>query len=342
MVYNGVNGGEMDRRNVMYKVSYSKIKQYMDCKYAWHLKYVEELERRKKAPAFERGGMVHACLESYRNGKSWKRTWKKLDQEYRNTTFQEEIEEFGDMGELAKAMVEGYIEYHQNESYDYIASEQEFNIPFMPDIEIVGYIDAIVKSPDGVYAFETKTYSRMPDYDSLLFNSQSTLYQWVLKQMGHKRVKGCIWDICLAKMPSEPKFLQNGSVSKAALASTPQVVIRWCKENDIPDDVKYDLLSRVSWESFYQRHTIRLHPSVEKQLIGEMKITALEMALSEGIRKERNLGMHCSWCSYKSICQAEILGADVDYIKEHDYRKKETDPRKGKEEKNASKTKARR
>jgi RecB family exonuclease len=330
----------------MYTVSNSKIKQWNDCRYAWYLKYVEELERKAKHPAFERGGMVHSCLEAWRNGKAWKRVWKKLNEEYQANTFQEERDETGDMGQLARIMVEGYIEYHQNESYEYLASEQEFKLQLTPDIELEGYIDAIVKDPDGVYVFETKTYSRMPSYESLLFNNQSAIYQWALREMGHKRVKGTIWDILLAKEPSQPYFLKNGDVSKAALASTPGVVIKWCKENDIPESTRQDLLSRVSGESFYQRHTIRVHPTVEKQIMEDVKTAAIEMAMaqSEGVRRERNLGLQCGWCSYKPICQAEILGTDPDYIKEHDYKKREntrksalSELHKEKEKKNGNK-----
>lgn len=51
--------------------------------------------------------------------------------------------------------------------------------------------------------------------------------------------------------------------------------------------------------------------------------TAIEILNHGHQLKDRNLGRDCSWCSYKSICQAELMGLDVDYIIKADYEIKE-------------------
>ena len=45
-----------------------------------------------------------------------------------------------------------------------------------------------------------------------------------------------------------------------------------------------------------------------------------KMILDQGnVLKDKNLGRDCSWCQYKEICQAEILGLDIDYIIKKEY-----------------------
>lgn len=60
-----------------------------------------------------------------------------------------------------------------------------------------------------------------------------------------------------------------------------------------------------------------------KTIAAEIKQTSLDMEKSLGKDRTRTVDRHCSWCSYKTLCRAEFLGLDGDFVRKQEYRKKE-------------------
>ena len=129
-----------------------------------------------------------------------------------------------------------------------------------------------------------------------------------------------MWDIIRAKEPTKPIMTaKTQKLSLARLDSTPYTVEKGIRELGL-DPRKYsDFINSHTYDVYFLRHPIRLNKSVVKSLMKDTISTATEILNMGEVLKDRNLNSDCSWCSYKDICQAEILGLDTDYIIKNVY-----------------------
>lgn len=306
------------------KVSNSRIGSWRKCHYAHYLKYVMKLVRKVKAEPFQRGSIVHECIEAYHNGKSWKKPLDKFEKEFYKSTFAEERVEMGDIPKMVRELLENYFYFYEDEEFEFVTNELHFELPLTKDITIEGYIDAVVK--DGrnkLWTKEYKTYSRMPDREFLVFNNQAAIYIWAMHELGYEP-EGMMWDILKAKEPTKPVITKKTKqLSLAKLDSTPYTVEKGIRELGL-DPKKYrDFIDSHNYDGYFLRHQIRLNKNVVNSIMEDTISTAVEIMEKGDTLKDRNLSRDCSWCSYKGICQAELMGLDTDYIIEHEYELKE-------------------
>jgi hypothetical protein len=55
-------------------------------------------------------------------------------------------------------------------------------------------------------------------------------------------------------------------------------------------------------------------------LLTDFRADALDIILNGNTSKSKNLGMSCNTCDYKYLCQAEINGDDVEFVKMQSYK----------------------
>ena len=320
----------------MFTVSQSKLNTWRRCHYSYYLKYDLSLVRKLKPGPLQRGSVIHECLEYWNNGKSWRRPLERFSKEFYETTFEEERIELGDIPKMVEELMEAYTYYYEDEDLNYLANELYFELPLTSEIAVEGYIDSLVEdNKGGIWSMETKTYARAPDREFLLFNIQSAIYTWALTQMGYSP-EGMLWNIIKAKEPNKPKLTKKTKeLSVAKLDSTPYTVRKGIIELGLNPEDYQDFIDKHDYDSFFYRHAIRLNKNVVKSIIEDTRSTAIEIYEKGGKLKDKNLGRDCSWCSYKSICQAELMNLDVDYIIEAEYevQKKEDNDINGKKEK---------
>lgn len=298
-----------------------------------------KLEKKLKPGPLQRGVVIHECLENWNNGKSWKKPLEAYKKEFYENTFEEERVELGDIPQMVQELLEAYTHFYTEEEFEYLQNELHFELPLTKDIAIQGYIDSIVEDGRGrIWSMETKTYARTPDRDFLLFNPQSATYIWALKQLGYNP-EGMIWNIIKAKEPTKPKLTKKTKkLSVAKLDSTPYTVRKGIIELGFNPRDYQDFIDKHDYDSFFYRHAIRLNKNVVKSIIEDTRSTAIEIYERGGELKDKNLGRDCSWCSYKSICQAELMALDVGYIIEAEYQTRSREENdNGKEEKETSK-----
>jgi CRISPR/Cas system-associated exonuclease Cas4 (RecB family) len=325
----------MDSR---FKVSNSRIRLYRSCHFAHYLKYVKDLVKKVKSEPFQRGGLVHSAIESYHTGKSWKKVVSKFEEEFYDKTFSEERVELGDIPKMVRELLENYFYFyrHEDDQFKYLETELHFVLPLVGDIDIEGYIDGVVEDLDKnqIFGKEIKTYSRMPDRELLVFNIQSSIYLWALKQLDYSP-RGILWDILKAKEPTKPKITQKKQeLSLAKLDSTPYTVIKGIQELGLNPKDYEEFINKHSFDGYFIRYQVRHNPKVTKSIMEDTKATAKEIYFKGPKMKDKNLGKNCGWCSYKSICQAELMGLDTDYIIKADYQSRE-EGRNGNKEKKA-------
>lgn len=317
------------------KLSHSKINTWRKCHKCYHYKYVLDLVKKKKGSALQRGGAIHECIEAFHNGKSWHKPYQKFKEEFFKNTFVEEREVIGDLPELVKTLMENYAQWiEEKDDLTYLMQEQEFLLPLTiveddkgQKVEVLmnGYIDSVVESNNKVYAMERKTYAKEPNRDFLVFNNQSGIYTWALQQLklSQSPPSGTLWEIIKAKMPSKPKLTQKGVLSKAQLDSTPLTVRRGLKELGLDPNKYDDFLKSFDYEGFFVRSLVLTNDSVVNSIMQDCRDTAQEIALRGPKAQDRNMNRDCSFCDYKELCQAELMGLDTNYIIKAEYQKKE-------------------
>ena len=301
------------------KISNSKVSTWRKCHMAYHYKYHEHLRPKKKGIALRRGSIIHECIEAYDSGRSWRKPFNSFAKQFYEETFKEEIAEIGDIPRMVEELMENYQALYDEDGLTYLGNEVHFELPLMPGVVIEGYLDALVEDEAGcVWPKETKTYKRNPDYDFLLLNTQSALYTWAVMEMGYKP-KGTLWDIVRAKEPSRPVFTQKGEISKKGIDSTPYTVRKALREMGKDPKDYQDLIDKVSFDDFFRRYPVRVNHTVVKGIMGDFKSTAREIQKQGHKLCDRNLGKGCSWCDYKPLCQAELMGLDTEYIRKKQF-----------------------
>lgn len=301
------------------KLSNSKVTTWRKCHMAYHYKYHLKLRPRKKGIALRRGSIIHECIEAYDSGRSWRKPYNSFAKQFYEETFKEEIIEIGDIPRMVEELMENYQALYEDDGLTYLGNELHFEFPLMPGVVIEGYLDALVEDETGaIWPKETKTYKRNPDYDFLLLNTQSALYTWAVMEMGYSP-KGTLWDIIRAKEPGRPQLLQNGTISKRGIDSTPYTVKKALRElGQNPEDHK-DLLAKVSYDDYFRRYPVRVNHTVVKGIMEDFKSTAKEIIKSGDQLCDRNLGKGCAWCDYKPLCQADLMGLDTDFIRKKQF-----------------------
>ena len=304
------------------KISNSRVKLFRNCHYAHYLKYVMNLVKRQKPGALVRGSAIHECLEAYNSGKSWRKPFHQFEKDFYESTFEEERVELGDLPGMVEELMENYVYYYEEvnpDNFEYLQNELHFELPLTKGITLEGYIDSVVKDETGrIFTVEHKTYKKDPGRDFIIFNPQSAIYNWAIQELGMDPA-GTIWDIIKAKKPSCPTVLKSGKLSEAKLDSTPYSVEKGIQALGFDPKDYRDFIAKHSFESYFTRETIRYNKQATKSIMEDLLDTAKLIHSKGDTLKDKNLGKDCSWCQYKEICQAEILGLDTDFIIKKEY-----------------------
>lgn len=311
--------------NEKLSVSNSRLNLFRRCHRAHYYKYCWNIVPRRKGEALERGSAIHACLEAYYKGKSWKKEWKKFRDKWEAEHLLEEKELLGDIPQMVYDLMENYIECYEaeDEDIDYLETELHFEVPLVEGIELEGYIDYIARDDKGIVIGETKTHKMFPNNDVRLFNAQSSIYAWVLNEklsLYEEPIKRIVWNYIKAKQPTEPQVLKNGKLSTKKIDSTPYTVSKTIKKLGLNEKDYADLISAQSYDNYFRRHELRINKKVMNSIV-EDTISTAQQIKNNPLLKDRNLGKDCSFCDYRGICQAELIDpeADLSYIIKVDY-----------------------
>ena len=311
----------------MLNISNSRLQTFRRCHYAHYLKYYEGLKKKAKDSALVRGSAIHECIEYYCTGRSWRKSFNRFSKEFYDSHFKEELVEIGDIPRMVEELMENYQVFYEDEPYEYISCETYFELPLpmVKGVQLIGYIDAIIQDDKGkIWSKEIKTYSKTPDRDFLVMNNQSSLYMWALEQMGYNP-QGTLWDIIRAKEPSAPSITKGGKLSQARIDSTPYTLEKGIRKLGLDPEKYRDYIESVRFENFLYRFPIRKNQEVVDRVISDTQSTARDIRDRGESLRDRNLSKECSWCAYRDICQAEMMGLDTSFIIKNNYEKREED-----------------
>lgn len=311
----------------IFRTSQSKVKTYRKCHYAYYLRYKKRLRPKVKKRPLKFGEIVHLLQEARINGGDPFAVLKKLAKE-QGKTFKALQEEYGDLLEDIRVIYTDYLDYYKDRKKDEIkpflingkASEITFEVEVAKGIVATGKIDQIAQARGGLWVNESKTGGSIPK--DRWKQMQSAIYIRVIEiaKVCKKPVDGTLWDFIRSKPPSAPQILKNGEPTRRQLDTIPTKVAEWLKEHNQPTK-KFSSLIKGAYEN-RSRYFERIFMPANKDVIDELWADFIDT--SEQIKnnpdvRDRHIGRHCDWCEFKDICEAELQGLDVAFVRKTQY-----------------------
>lgn len=314
-----------------FSVSQSKVKTWRACKRKYFYKYIRNLMRKRKAKPLLRGTVVHLMIEAKIEGRD---PWEVYHEQMKvyGKLFVEEIEEYGDLPEELRLMMEGYFAYYKKDPLRYIKhdgrkTEWPFEVDLCKGIVFKGRVDTAARTRDKrVWLVEHKSHKQIPVSEFKFTDIQSVSYSWVLPQIGLPEVDGVCWDYIRAKPPAVPDQLKDGSITrKKSIDTTWAVYAATLKAHGkkLSDYKDMKELLEGKEQDFYRRVFLPLSDTVKATMVDELQVTAKEMRRRGGKYTTRTIDKHCDWCEYSDICRAELVGLDADFIEKTNYKQRE-------------------
>lgn len=316
------------------KVSNSSIKTWRKCKKEYYYKYILKLERKAAPAPLFKGSLIHEILEERINGRSWKRRMNKALDEF-ELLFEEEKTMYGDLPTELPIIMNGYDDYYKNDGLTYFeldGKKAEFDIyvpldgkPLEESLLIyTGKIDAIaIDQSKRTWLMDHKSFSALPDENFRFTNQQMLLYAWAMEKMGLPIPAGVIWDYIRTKVPSKPELLKKGGMTKKKLDTTYKVYYDALIEAGLDPEEYADYLQGLEGResNFYRRIYLPINKSMIKPVVDDLIETAKEIQYMTGLLHARSLDRHCTYCSFKMVCQSDLQGLDSEFILKSYFKK---------------------
>jgi len=220
-----------------------------------------------------------------------------------------------------------------------LASEITFMIPMPVDLStsdydvvyLVGTIDALFTDPNGgIVIGDHKTFSQKADIRDLQLDHQFTGYAACMQVLIDQPVDHFLYNGVNKKVPGIPKVLKGegptkGRLSREWIDTTANTYRRAILDNgEDPTDPYYSghlarLLERDTNNNvFFIRHYLDVYPSAVRQWWDNTLALLEEMAHDPVITFNRTW-TGCWDCGVRDLCDAQLKGQDVEWLKNEDY-----------------------
>ena len=312
-------------------VSQPSIKLYKQCPQAYYYKKMENLVPKHTALPLQRGVILHSALEAYYK-QDKKKTWRKAIEEYREfwdgLLEEEQVELYGGdlLGDCVKIM-EGYCRTYGDKPKEKVLAVEidisENPVELLPGLFLSGRIDLISQDDKGTWITEHKSHRKIPTEETRFLNTQTVLYQLAAEKLGFK-VDGIRWNYLRTKLPTVPRVLKDGSLSRAKDIDTDYHTLLNAVVANGEDPKHYqEELERVKSNEFYVRRYSPKNEKVTAAILADIRNVAPLMDRMARYPYRCLDTRTCKSCCYKTLCQAELLGLDTSFILKKDFIRKE-------------------
>lgn len=307
-------------------INQSRVKKWRRCRAAYSYKYVDGIVPRVKKRSLHFGSIVHHMIEAEAEGED--PFADVLDKVEIPRQFSEEAEQYGDIVDDIRHIMTDYFRYWRRAPLKYIRkngrnTEHEFAIPIKEvGITFVGKIDALARWKTRLkLVVEHKTFKRRPTEDIRWRNVQSAIYQKACEMLGWGLPDGIIWDYIGNKPPTTPRLLGTGKLSRQAIVTLPSVVKEFLAENNLSTIHHKEYITEVEerQSDYFIREATPVNAKLVDKVFGEFLDTAREIVALSGKDRTKSIDWTCGQCEYESICRAELLNLDVDFVRQREY-----------------------
>lgn len=187
------------------KISNSEIQAFKDCRRKWYLNYYRELAPKKKEQTGIRnlGIRVHTALyEYYVNGTHPRLTLARLaDEDMEQLTELDDLKKFNSEIELAKIMVDGYLDWLAETGVDseleLISGETYMEREFTENAVLMGKIDARFRHiPTGTrWILDHKTVDYFEDHTFNLTSNEQMMHYLTLEEAEGEPCAGALYNM---------------------------------------------------------------------------------------------------------------------------------------------------
>lgn len=310
-------------------VTQSMLKAARDCWMKYNLRYVQEIGKKAPPVPLIRGSIIHEMIDARAIGnldpmdvlRKYEREYKKL--------FNAEKEVYGDIiGECGR-IFKAYCMHYADEEYTYERSEEPAFTDLTAEIRYAGTIDKLAVDKQGRrWIMDHKTHKRFPDEGQRMSDIQLVLYVWAWNRWNPEyKVSGIIWDYIKTKPPSVPEVVDKGKrLSTRQIETDYQTYMRAIKENGFKTKDYAAILSKLETQEspFFKRIPLPNPPqALIDSIVSDAQDTATLIHKLGKVLKTRNLSRNCGWCEFNALCQADIRGLDVSFIRKDKYEHKE-------------------
>lgn len=313
----------------------SDIRKFKQCRRLW--RYSSPLFY-NKTPGhtpdyFTRGKVVHKGMEEYyTNGADGcadiaiaeylqvVKNERARGYEISDETAAEEID-------LLESMFDMYPSWAwKNDNFKVLEMEKRYSVPLIstPDLDVLFTFrcDQVVERKNGLWIHDFKTTSSLPTDPTFLdFDEQITGYLKACELVYGKPFVGAIFTYLLAKVPTEPEVLKNGSLSVSKkIVTTPKVYYRKLLELGLDPSLYKEFLQHLNnSRQWFVRFEV-LKTRAEKDILWtEHQQLAYEMIKPDLLTYKSPTPMGCQLCSFKMPCLLESAGRDFEKVLETEY-----------------------
>ena len=322
----------------------SRLKSWTNCRYRHDLEYVRRIRRRRTGGVIDLGSAVHeglaaALLSSIR--KDARKVFTYADVIERAIdhwhTFivskmstdelddREAMAELNDTSEKAKAIAKRAIVPLLSHYEVVVLDDGTPLVEYALNVRVAwkrwkvrnvhGTVDLVArdKQTGSLWVIDHKTREQLQAEQWVDFDLQLAMYQWMLQKSGIPVVGSIQYQIRSA-VPREPNVNKNGSMSRAAIATTWDIyraaLIREGLDPDEYGDMK-EKLEAQKWHEFSK--TYRSAETLEFIVEDQARANCRDMFTKGHMRRVwRALGsISCRSCRMIDFCRAELHGDDI-------------------------------
>ena len=311
-------------------ISHSQITTWRDCQQKWDYRYGQRLVPKRIERPLHVGSWVHACLETHYGTGNWRignapyaAQYEKLFDEEKQRLdrgkSKKKTDDFEPLPSQVERIVRSYIWYNRHEKIETLAVEVKFHLT-VEGYELVGVIDQIYRDSDGlIWIRDHKIWDELPDEGAFhTMDPQLTIYLHGAKEALGVEAAGVEYNYVKSQAPSFPSKNKDGSISRAEITTDYPTTFRWLKENGYDPAQYTDLLAPLAAASpLLRRYRLPRAEVVTDRILADTDRSAREIL--GHATPVRNIGRHCSWCSYQSLCRAELYGLDTTFMRSRDF-----------------------
>jgi hypothetical protein len=317
--------------------THSMLKSFLSCPKSAQYKYAERLKSRRltaREQPLQRGTWVHELLQAHYEGKSWQQRHAELTDKF-NSLMDEEKEALGDLPSEAARLMRSYLwHYGANKDdpkhgWNVLGAEMTFDAVW-PDSEDGNDIyrcrvDLLVEDEYGLLIVDHKTHKTIPSGTFRLLDAASPLYVWAARESGYD-VRGFLWNYIRVKAPTTPELVYVGKpsqrLSTKAIDTDWPTYARAIKQYELdhtaePYRTRLRQLKAQRWmpgmpqaSPFFRRDVLEKDDDMIARVVATAMKTRDRMHAdyTDFDTVERVSGRHCDWCSYRPLCETELLG----------------------------------